>query len=86
MSAAWVVLTYGASVILALLLLYFFHARSWYWHVLSAGVAVTLGLIPMPARYAGPSSDLFIGFLFLLLLVWGVAAPLFRFLEVGRHS
>ena len=86
MSPAWVVLAYGSSVVLALLLLYFFHPRSWYWHILSAGLAFTLGLIHLPAQWAGPTTDLLIGFLFLLLLVWGLAAPLFRYLEVGRHN
>ena len=86
MSSVWVVVSYGSSVVLALLLLYYFHARTWYWHILSAGVALALGLVPVPAGWQSPRTDLMVGFLFLLLLVWGLAAPLFRYLEVGRHS
>jgi hypothetical protein len=84
MSPLWVVLVYGSSVLLAVLLLYFFHSRSWYWHIVSAALAIALGLIPLPAEWAGPKTDLLVGFLFLLLLVWGLAAPLFRLKLSGR--
>ena len=84
MSPLWVVLVYGSSVLLAVLLLYFFHSRSWYWHIGSAALAIALGLIPLPAEWGGPKTDLLVGFLFLLLLVWGLAAPLFRLKLSGR--
>jgi hypothetical protein len=84
MSPVWVVLAYGSSVLLAMLLLYVFHSRAWYWHLMSAGLAIALGLVPLPAEWAGPQTDLLVGFLFLLLLVWGLAAPLFRLKLPGR--
>ena len=84
MSPVWVVLVYGSSVLLAVLLLHFFHSRSWYWHIVSAALAISLGLVPMPAEWVGPRTDLLVGFLFLLLLVWGLAAPLFRLKLSGR--
>lgn len=86
MSPVWVVMAFGSSVVLALLLLYFLHSRAWYWHFLSVGLAVALGLAPLPAQWANPKTDLLVGALFLLLLVWGLAAPLFRFWEVRRHT
>jgi hypothetical protein len=84
MAPVWVVLTYGSSVILALLLLYLFHSRSWYWHASSVGLAIVIGLTPVPAGWQAPTTDLLIGSVFLLLLVWGLAAPLFRILEAGK--
>jgi len=78
MSPVWVVLVYGSSVLLAVLLLHFLHSRSWYWHLASVALAVALGFVPLPLEWAGPRTDLLVGFLFLLLLVWGLAAPLFR--------
>ena len=86
MSPVWVILTFGSSVVLALLALYFLHARAWYWHVLSVALAVTLGLTPLPAGWQSPSADLLVGSVFLLLIVWGLAAPVFHHLEVGKHS
>ena len=78
MSPFWVILVYGSSIALALLLLYFFHARSWYWHAISVALALLLGLMPMRGDWRSPQSDLLVGFLFTLLLCWGIAAPLFR--------
>lgn len=78
MSTTWVVLTYGSAAALALLLLLLFHARSWYWHVLSVLVALVIGLIPIPPKYNNPESTLVIGFVFVFFLLWGVAAPFFR--------
>ncbi len=86
MSPVWVVLTYGSSVVLALLALHFFHVRAWYWHFLSVGLAVLLGVTPLPADWQRPATDLAVGFVFLLLLVWGLAAPVFRYLEAGKHG
>ncbi len=78
MSPFWVILVYGSSLVAALLLLYFFHAKSWYWHVLSVALALALGLMPMRGDLSNPQSDLLMGFFFVLLLIWGVAAPFFR--------
>lgn len=73
-----VALVYGSALVLAFVLLYFFHTR-WYWHALSVVAALALGfvppdIVPIPA---GVTRDLAVGFLFLLLIVWGLGAPLF---------
>jgi hypothetical protein len=74
-------LVYTSALLVALVLLYFFHAR-WYWHVLSVIVALTIGflppnLIPLPLAW-GTTRDLIIGWVFVFLMAWGLCAPLFR--------
>jgi hypothetical protein len=76
-----VLMIYGAVAIVALALLYFFHA-SWYWHVLSVVVALIIGLmppdmIPVPAAW-GTTRDIILGCVFTFLVIWGIAAPLFH--------
>jgi hypothetical protein len=78
MNPIWVAVTYGLSVTIALLALHFFHARHWYWHALSMGVAVALGVVKFPEQWAGPALDLTVGFFFVLFAVWGLGAPFFR--------
>jgi hypothetical protein len=71
MLAMWVFVAYGASVALALLLVYLFHSR-WYWHVLSVLAAFVVGLTPPLPWFDGPTRDLLYGSVFLFLLVWGL--------------
>ncbi len=77
-----VTLVYGAALLIALALLYFFHA-GWYWHVLSVAAALALGLTPLPPEWTLP--DLLVGFVFALLFTWGFAAPFFRTHYAHRH-
>jgi hypothetical protein len=76
-----VLLIYGAIAALTLVLLYCFHAN-WYWHLLSVAAGLALGFmppdwIPVPASW-GTTRDIVLGSLFTFLVVWGIAAPLFR--------
>lgn len=75
-----VFLIYGAAAVLALVLLYCFHAH-WYWHVMSVVVALVIGMmppdmIPVPAAW-GTMRDIILGSIFTFLVIWGIAAPLF---------
>lgn len=79
MSNLWVVLAYGASLGLALLLLYYVHLRAWAVHIASVALALCIGLIPNPFGWTRPSLDLATGALFTFLLVWGVG-------ELAFHS
>lgn len=74
MLAMLVIFAYGASVALALLLVYMFHSR-WYWHVLSILAAFGVGLTPPLPGLDGPIRDLLYGSVFFFLLVWGLAEP-----------
>ena len=76
-----VFLVYGTMAVLALVLLYCFHAN-WYWHVLSVLVAFAIGfmppdVIPVPAAW-GTTRDILLGAIFTFLVIWGIAAPFFR--------
>jgi hypothetical protein len=71
-------LVYGAAALIALALLYFVRARSWYWHVLSVLAALAVGLVPIPPKYNTTQGTLVVGSFFVFLLLWGVAAPFFR--------
>ena len=84
-----VFLIYGIAAVLALALLYFFHA-DWYWHVLSIALALAIGLlppnmIPAPATW-GPARDILLGSVFTFLVIWGIAAPLFRRHHHAQHA
>jgi hypothetical protein len=77
MNSLVVVLVYGAAFAGALGLLYFFGHRKWYWHALSVAAALVAGLVPPPAGWQGAAYDLALGFVFVVLFVWGLGAPLF---------
>jgi hypothetical protein len=85
-----VLLIYGAMAVLALTLLYCFHAK-WFWHVLSVAAALAIGmmppeLIPVPAAW-GATRDVILGSLFTFLVIWGIAAPLFmRHHQAAIHA
>lgn len=71
MSTTVVFVAYAGSLALALLLLYWFHAK-WYWHVLSVIAAFIIGLAPPPEGLTWrPVFDLMVGCVFVFLLVWG---------------
>jgi hypothetical protein len=78
MSSTLVAVSYGLAVVFALLLLHFFHMRHWYWHALSIAAAIGLGIVRIPEKWSGPAFDLAMGFLFVFLAIWGLAAPFFR--------
>ena len=77
MPTPYLVAVYGCSAALALLLLFLFRARSWYWHGASVVAALVIGLIPIPAAYHSPRTDVAVGGVFLFLLLWGICAPAF---------
>ncbi len=74
MIGLWPFLVYGCAFCIAVALLYFFRTP-WYWHVLAVIAAIFLGLIPNLRDRGFP--DLLVGFVFFLLLVWGIGAPFF---------
>jgi hypothetical protein len=66
------VLTYLLAIGLPIVLLYFFRSQAWYWHGLAILAALAVGLAPTPEGWKSAGVDLTQGFVFVLLLVWGV--------------
>jgi len=85
MPIATVFAVYLSAAVAALVLLHFFRAIHWYWHVISALLALTIGLVPIPVEWQAPAIDLFIGGSFTFLFIWGVCAPLFPG-DHGHHD
>ena len=87
MSGSIVILTYGMAAALALLLLYLFRAKRWYWHLASVAAALLLGSLTPPERLASQRYDLAIGGIFFFLCLWGIAGIFFtRPHEAAHHS
>jgi hypothetical protein len=86
MNPAWVFLVYGFSLSAALLVLFFFRAQSWYWHVISICLGFGVGMLKPPPDLAGPAFDLLIGFFLVFFIAWGAAAPFFRGQHAGLHQ
>ncbi len=72
MSTFVVVAVYLAAIAIPVALLYFFHARAWYWHVLSLVAALALGFMPTPPGWDTYTMSLVMGFAFALLMIWGL--------------
>jgi hypothetical protein len=87
MAPWWAILAYGGAVALAVVLLWLFHSRSWYWHCASLALAFVLAYIPYPALHvpSDPITDLLIGSGILLLLFWGLGGLLSIGFGVPRH-
>ena len=74
----WVMVAFGCSALLALILLFFMGPKRWYWHILSVLLSLGIGLTPIPASLNTPQGSMIIGSVFTFFFVWGAAAPLFR--------
>lgn len=65
-------IAYLAPLAIAILLLKHFGSAHWSWHVLAILAALGLGLMPAPDSLQGPGVDLTFGFVFILLMAWGI--------------
>lgn len=64
------VLDYLIALTIPVYLLRHFGSAHWFWHLVSIGAALALGLTPMPVQ--GPAVDLTFGFVFIFLMTWGI--------------
>ena len=76
----WAMLAYALAGGLALILLFLSGPKAWYWHLLSAVVALGIGLVPIPPKYNTSTVNIIIGFCFVFMFLWAVASPF-----VGRR-
>ena len=71
-------LSFAVAALLAMAVLYLSGPKSWYWHVLSAVVALGIGFAPTPKQFgSSPVTSIVVGAPFVFLVVWGIAAPFF---------
>ena len=85
MDLFWVAAAYGSAFVLAMYLLWHFGTTRWFWHVAAIAAAFTIGMIPLTGPFSTAEGTVAVGWLFLLLFLWGAAAPLFRTHHHHRH-
>jgi hypothetical protein len=78
-------LCYGSAFVLALFLLWYYGVKHWYWHLLSFVVALAIGLTPLPSQLNTVTGTLVVGWVFVVLFIWGVAAPIFALAHQSPH-
>ena len=71
----WAMVAYAAAAVFALIFLFFSGTKAWYWHVLSGLAAIGLGLTPIPPKYNTSAINIVIGFVFVFMFLWAIAAP-----------
>ena len=68
----WAVLVYLLAIGIPVFLLYHFHSRAWWLHVLAIVAALALGFVPIPSDTRTATLDLLFGAVFIFLMVWGI--------------
>lgn len=81
-----VLLVYLLAFAIPLYLLYRFHSRAWYWHVLAILAALGLGFFQRPAEWNTPMFDLALGAAFLFLIMWGLGGLLAFHTHHEKHA
>ena len=60
------------TLALPIFLLYRFRSQAWYWHVLAVIVALVIGLMPGTALLQTLGGSMLYGFVFVVLMLWGI--------------
>ena len=85
MSPVLVALCYGSATLLSLFFLWHFGVKSWWWHAGSVVLALALGLAHLPPFFNSPEMTLAVGWVFIFLLLWGIAGPLVALAHSPAH-
>lgn len=85
MSPIIVTVCYGSAAMLSLFALWHFGVKKFYWHALSIVAAFAIGLAHLPEQFTTPNYTLVIGWFFVFLFLWGVAAPVVAVLQHPPH-
>ena len=80
------ILVYLIALGLPLWLLHRFGSLQWFWHTLAICGALVLGFIPIPVEFKGIAADLFMGFAFVFLVVWGIGGLVVYRPHLHRHA
>ena len=74
------------TLALPIYLLYRFRSQAWYWHVLAVIVALVIGLMPGTALLQTLGGSMLYGFVFVVLMLWGIGGLIpFRRLR-AKHA
>jgi hypothetical protein len=74
------------TLALPIFLLYRFRSQAWYWHVLAVIVALVIGLMPGTALLQTLGGSMLYGFVFVVLMLWGIGGLIpFRRLR-AKHA
>ena len=74
------------ALALPIYLLYRFRSQAWYWHVLAVIVALVIGLMPGTALLQTLGGSMLYGFVFVVLMLWGIGGLIpFRRLR-AKHA
>jgi thiol:disulfide interchange protein len=60
------------TLALPIYLLYQFRSQAWYWHMLAVIVALVIGNMPGTALLQTQAGSMLYGFVFVVLMIWGV--------------
>jgi thiol:disulfide interchange protein len=60
------------TLALPIFLLYRFRSQAWYWHVLAVIVALVIGMMPGTALLQTLGGSMLYGFMFVVLMLWGI--------------
>ena len=67
-----IILEAVVTLALPIFLLYRFRSQAWYWHVLAVIVALVIGLMPGTALLETLGGSMLYGFVFVVLMIWGI--------------
>ena len=60
------------AVVIPVYLLYRFRSQAWYWHVLAVILALVIGNMPGTALLETLGGSMQYGFVFVVLMIWGI--------------
>ena len=71
---------------LPIFLLYRFRSQAWYWHMLAIIAALVVGLMPGTALLETLSGSMLYGFVFVVLVVWGIGGLILYRPRRAKHA
>lgn len=85
MSLLLVATCYLSAIAVSLFFLWHFGVKHLLLHLLAAAAALVLGSVPLASPWNTPAGTLAVGWLFLLLMVWGIAGLLQAATATPKH-
>ena len=85
MSPYFATLVYFGAAALAVVLLFSFESRAWYWHASGLALAFAIGFMPTPSGFDNPVVTVVTGFAIVFFLFWGLGGLLLQ-MAPHRHK